>query len=454
MATRGCTNSAAYNYKSTATEDDGSCEIGGCRDTDNNGEIDENDRARPQFDANATYHDGSCPTLFFGCTDPLAYNYRQLCDAKLCEDDGNCKYQGCTDTGAMNFDSVATIPGACLLPVIGCTDSLAINFWHAANQDSGCRFAGCTDSRVPSYDPTATTDNGKCEPVFPGCTDPSATNYHPYWNWLLPGSCRYAGCTDSGSPSFSSAAAIDDGSCVPSAPPSSLSAPPMPIPLLLLPPSSSPQPPAPPPLATGERAILTGWTLVGVLGVLMLGAACCGALVVQHAKRVRRRRRRRRVRASEGRPEPGSVALQQLRIVEGSSCSSSSTHSEQLWARLQHPLGLQPLVIEHGPGHPWANGHPWAWPRAPDPAHGHVDHLGMPSRAERSGRRWRSASFDPRRGKVAATGKARSKSTGRFERRPAHNALPGIRRPQLPAELGDALLDHTAIEVYHTKPPS
>ena len=51
MATRGCTNSAAWNYKSTATEDDGSCEIGGCRDTDNNNEIDENDRARPQFDA-------------------------------------------------------------------------------------------------------------------------------------------------------------------------------------------------------------------------------------------------------------------------------------------------------------------------------------------------------------------------------------------------------------------
>ena len=33
-------------------------------------------------------------------------------------------------------------------------------------------------------------------------------------------------------------------------------------------------------------------------------------------------------------------------------------------------------------------------------------------------------------------------------RRPARNALPGIGRPQLPAELGDALLDHTAIEVY------
>tara|TARA_B100000795_G_scaffold256016_1_gene228126 strand:- start:215 stop:754 length:540 start_codon:yes stop_codon:yes gene_type:complete len=177
---------------------------------------------------------------------------------------------------------------------------------------------------------------------------------------------------------------------------------------------------------------------VGVLGVLMLGAAGCGTLILLHAQRVRRRRRR--VRATEGRPEPGSVALQQLRIVEGGA-SSSTVSSEQLWARLQPTLTLQPLVIEHGPGHPAQHDHP---------AHGHADHLlGMPARAGRTGgRRWRSASFDPRRAKVAAPSRARSKSTGRFERRPARNALPGIGRPQLPAELGDALLDHTAIEVY------
>ena len=447
MAVRGCTNSGAFNYRSWFTEDDGSCQIGGCRDTDGDGDEDEDDRARPQFDANATYHDGSCPTLFFGCTDPLAYNYRQLCDAKLCEDDGNCKYQGCTDTGAMNFDSAATIPGACLDPVVGCTHSLAINYWDAANQDSGgCLFAGCTDSRVPSYDPMANFDNGICEPVHPGCTDSSAINYNSYWNWMQPGSCRYPGCTDSGSPSFSSAAAIDDGSCVPSAPPTPTWPPPArppqlpqpPPPLFLLPSStSSALPPAPPPLASGsagQAGLLSGWTLVGVLGVL-LGAAGCGTLILLHAQRVRRRRRR--VRATEGRSDPGSVALQQLRVIEGGG-AGSSTHSEQLWARLQSPLSLQPLVIEHGPGHPAQH----------DPAHGHADHLGMPTRAERTGRRWRSASFDPRRAKVTAPGKSRSKSTGRFERRPARNAPPGINRPQLPAELGDALLDHTAIEVY------
>ena len=46
--------------------------------------------------------------------------------------------------------------------------------------------------------------------------------------------------------------------------------------------------------------------------------------------------------------------------------------------------------------------------------------------------------------------KARSKSVGRFERRPPRSALPGIGRPQLPAELADGLLDHTAIEVYNS----
>ena len=124
------------------------------------------------------------------------------------------------ETGAVNFDSAATLAGPCRHPVVGCTDSLATNYWSAANQDSGgCRFAGCTDSRAPSYNPTASGDDGSCERVFPGCTDSTAMNYHPYYNWLQPGSCRYAGCTDSASPSFSSVAVVDDGSCVPSAPP-------------------------------------------------------------------------------------------------------------------------------------------------------------------------------------------------------------------------------------------
>jgi hypothetical protein len=441
MAIRGCTNSVAYNYKSWATEDDGSCQIGGCLDTDNDDDVDEDDRARPQFDANATYHDGSCPTLFFGCTDPLAYNYRQICEAKLCEDNGECKYLGCMDTGAMNFDSAATLPGTCRLPVVGCTHSLAFNYWPAANQDSGgCRFAGCTDSRAPSYDPTANTDSGSCERVFPGCTDSTAINYHSYWNWLQPGSCRYAGCTDSASPSFSSVASIDDGSCVPSAPPTPTWPRPARPPGLLVPPPPLPLPLAPPPLASGDAAhagLLTGWTLVGVLGALMLGAACCGALILLHAQRVRRRTGR--VRASEGRPEPGAVALQPLGVVleggpgsPGPSCHPSCTRSEALWNRLQPPLALQPLVVEYGPGHPAD----------------HDGQLGIPTRHLGARRRWRSASFDPRRAKVAAPSKARAKSTGRFERRPPRHALPGIGRPQLPAELGDGLLDHTAIEVY------
>ena len=459
MAIHGCTNSVAYNYKPWFTEDDGSCRIGGCRDTDSDDDVDDEDRARPQFDANATYHDGSCPTLYFGCTDPLAYNYREICDASLCEDDGGCTYQGCMETGAVNFDSAATLAGPCRHPVVGCTDSLATNYWSAANQDSGgCRFAGCTDSRAPSYNPTASADDGSCERVFPGCTDSTAMNYHPYYNWLQPGSCRYAGCTDSASPSFSSVAVVDDGSCVPSAPPTPTSPPPArppapppqppPPPRLLVPPPPLPLPPAPPPLASGDAAhagLLTGWTLVGVLGALivMLGAACCGALILLHVQRVRRRTGR--VRAGEHRPEPGAVALQPLGlqplgvVLEGGpgEAGPSCSRSEALWNRLQHPLALQPLVVEHGPGHP-------AY---------HDGQLGIPTRHLGGRRRWRSASFDlvsPRRAKVAAPSKARSKSVGRFERRPPRSALPGISRPQLPAELGDGLLDHTAIEVYNS----
>ena len=81
--------------------------------------------------------------------------------------------------------------------MVGCLDSLALNFYPGANTASGqCAYGGCTDSTRPNYDPTATIDDGLCAPLFPGCTSSLASNYAPAYN-QEDGSCRIAGCTAS-----------------------------------------------------------------------------------------------------------------------------------------------------------------------------------------------------------------------------------------------------------------
>ena len=95
---------------------------------------------------------------------------------------------------AINYNPSATLPGECVVPVSGCLDPDALNFYKGANTDRGnCAYGGCTDSSRPNYDPTATIDDGRCAPLFPGCTNPLADNYNALYN-LEDGSCRIAGC--------------------------------------------------------------------------------------------------------------------------------------------------------------------------------------------------------------------------------------------------------------------
>ena len=84
-------------------------------------------------------------------------------------------------------------------PVVGCTDSAALNYDAAATEDDGsCLYAapsvpGCTDTTAENYDAAATEDDGSCtyptEPV-PGCMDASATNHDPQAT-EDDGSCTY-----------------------------------------------------------------------------------------------------------------------------------------------------------------------------------------------------------------------------------------------------------------------
>ena len=93
----GCTDSAAFNFDSNATIDDGSCIacIYGCTDL-----------TASNYDSLATCQDTSCvyPQIY-GCTDSMACNFNYLANI----DDSSCGYiLGCIDTLAFNYDSLST----------------------------------------------------------------------------------------------------------------------------------------------------------------------------------------------------------------------------------------------------------------------------------------------------------------------------------------------------------
>jgi len=74
---------------------------------------------------------------------------------------------GCTDSLACNYNPTATIDDSSCISPDGCTDSLACNYDSLATCDDGsCLITyGCIDSLATNYDPLATCDDGGC--VYP-----------------------------------------------------------------------------------------------------------------------------------------------------------------------------------------------------------------------------------------------------------------------------------------------
>ena len=138
----------------------------------------------------------------------MAVNYRSGANV----DDGQCKYVGCMDSHAANYNEQASLPGICVT-IEGCQNPLADNYYPDANQDDGsCVYSGCTDSRAANFNPSATLDDGGCDPLFFGCTDSRALNYLPVFN-VQGGSCSIPGCTQPAATNFLNVATFDDGSC-------------------------------------------------------------------------------------------------------------------------------------------------------------------------------------------------------------------------------------------------
>jgi len=156
----------------------------------------------------------TCIPTVLGCMDSLSVNF----DPNANVDDGSCipEILGCTNLLAFNYDPNATLDdGSCIPVVNGCMDSLAYNFNPLANTpDGSCVFLGCTDNLACNYDAIANVDNG-------GCTYPA--QYYDCYGACIndtdgDGVCdelEVLGCTDPLSTNFNPAATDDDGTCIP-----------------------------------------------------------------------------------------------------------------------------------------------------------------------------------------------------------------------------------------------
>jgi hypothetical protein len=192
-----------------------------------------------------TYCGNECIEIVEGCMDTSAFNYDSLANTSLpcyytpgCMspayltyytqgyiadiDNGSCDTLalfGCTDSTAFNYDSIANVDnGGCLPIVIGCMQPLAFNYNILANTPDSCIAItyGCTNPLAFNYDSIANTDDGSCEAIVYGCTDTIMWNYYPSAN-VDDSSCIpfIYGCMDPTMYNYNSLANTENNSCIP-----------------------------------------------------------------------------------------------------------------------------------------------------------------------------------------------------------------------------------------------
>jgi hypothetical protein len=102
----------------------------------------------------------------YGCKfDTSAFNYDSSIDFHR-QDSCIQKVYGCTDTGSINYNSLANIDnGSCIKKRYGIMDTTCINYDSTANVSSGIciqKVYGCMDSLAINYNPLANVNNGSC----------------------------------------------------------------------------------------------------------------------------------------------------------------------------------------------------------------------------------------------------------------------------------------------------
>jgi len=197
------------SYMSVADVDDAEVEAGNRRRLDHHIGCLNPDALT--YSSVATTHDGAqCVFAVLGCTNSLALNYANGANS----DDGGCQVLigGCADPAATNYDSYADVSTGCYTNIVGCTDTTARNYVAQANTDSGlCTFTipGCTVQGKLNYASDANEDDGSCIAIQTGCTDSIASNYASGAN-TDSGGCTYDkyGCMLANSFNYDSVATV------------------------------------------------------------------------------------------------------------------------------------------------------------------------------------------------------------------------------------------------------
>ena len=192
----GCTDPYAFNYNELANADNGTCidVVEGCTDPSafnyNDYDGDGLSNAITGIDGiDVNTDDGSCIPKVYGCMTEGFFNYNPLAniDTEVCYP----VITGCIDDeNAINYIPISGNPYQdvndfvpCILPRLGCMDSLAYNYDPLATMhDESCvsRVYGCVDENAFNFDAESNTDDGSCIPIIPGCIDESAFNYNNY----------------------------------------------------------------------------------------------------------------------------------------------------------------------------------------------------------------------------------------------------------------------------------
>lgn len=268
----GCTDAAACNYSSAATDDAGNCSYalpnrdcnGICNnDVNGNGICDEEEvvgctnALACNYNPSATFNSGCDTTSCVGCTEPSACNYdadatlpdysqctfpqlyyncagMPLLDANANGTPDQIETEGCTDASAVNYDPLATFDdGTCVLGVVGCVLPWAPNYnseatiqglpvfdvcWLggmiAGMPGPSTALTGCSDFAACNYAPGG-DPNLPCDYSCFGCTDDDACDYNAnaVYNTGCSDYTSCYGCTNAAADNYDGTATLDDGSC-------------------------------------------------------------------------------------------------------------------------------------------------------------------------------------------------------------------------------------------------